>query len=192
MAAIDEAKRLLWIRSVPPRRQRTRSKSGAPTRAPARGTCARRGAPRVHRGSAATCAAGNELDRFDPALGSPPHAHVLASSGGHSRYFPIAREDPLTTSADVTGETQPHVRAVLVYSTPTRVERSSPSRPTAGARACRIAATTTTSRASARTCCGNSPHPPVRRPRWCSGASPAEDAPSPPRPARRRREAPAA
>jgi N,N-dimethylformamidase len=66
-------------------------------------------------GLAMNGAAGDELDRFDPALGSPPQTVVLASSGGHSRYYAVVHEDLLQTSADVTGETNPNVRADLVY-----------------------------------------------------------------------------
>lgn len=60
-------------------------------------------------------AAGDELDRYDEALGSPRHAVVLASSRGHDRQYAVAHEDILQTTADVTGETNPNVRADLTY-----------------------------------------------------------------------------
>lgn len=60
-------------------------------------------------------AAGDELDRFDPSLGSPSHALVLASSTGHSRYFQPVIEDFLQISASLAkiGETKIH--ADMVY-----------------------------------------------------------------------------
>jgi N,N-dimethylformamidase len=66
-------------------------------------------------GLAMNGAAGDELDRFDAALGSPPHAVVLASSRGHSRYYAVVHEDLLQTTADLTGETNANVRADLTY-----------------------------------------------------------------------------
>src|SRR5262249_50950495 len=38
-------------------------------------------------------AAGDELDRYDAALGSPPYATVLATAGGHGRHYLLAVED---------------------------------------------------------------------------------------------------
>jgi N,N-dimethylformamidase len=60
-------------------------------------------------------AAGDELDRYDEALGSPPQAIVLASSRGHDRQYAVAHEDLFQTTADVTGETNTKVRADLTY-----------------------------------------------------------------------------
>ncbi len=66
-------------------------------------------------GLAMNGAAGDELDRYDAALGSPEDAVVLASSEGHSRYYTVVHEDLLQSSAEVTGETNPNVRADLTY-----------------------------------------------------------------------------
>jgi N,N-dimethylformamidase len=60
-------------------------------------------------------AAGDELDRADPALGTPDGTMVLASSSGHSDYYRVAVEDVLTMGPGLTGSTDPRVRADLVY-----------------------------------------------------------------------------
>ena len=60
-------------------------------------------------------AAGDEMDRADYSLGTPPHALILASSSGHSKYILPVIEDfgqinaALITSLDAT------VRADMVY-----------------------------------------------------------------------------
>lgn len=59
-------------------------------------------------------AAGDELDRVDHALGSPPHVLRLASSS-HSRYYLQATEDIQDTSPFVDGESNPAVRADLAF-----------------------------------------------------------------------------
>ncbi len=61
-------------------------------------------------------AAGDELDRADPALGTPPHALVLATSQGrHSDAYLLVVEDIPNTTTKVTGTTSPLIRADMVY-----------------------------------------------------------------------------
>ena len=48
-------------------------------------------------------AAGLELDRADPLLGTPPHALVLASSEGHSDLYMVVCEEILVNSPHLTG-----------------------------------------------------------------------------------------
>jgi N,N-dimethylformamidase len=60
-------------------------------------------------------AAGLELDRYDPAKGSPAHALVLASSENHSdTYFPPPDEIHNAT-AMMDGRQNPDVRADMVF-----------------------------------------------------------------------------
>ncbi|MEU5695797.1 N,N-dimethylformamidase beta subunit family domain-containing protein [Actinosynnema sp. NPDC020468] len=59
-------------------------------------------------------ASGDELDRCDPALGSPPQTVVLASSLPHSDFYQLAVEDVFAITADLTGSTCPRVRSDLV------------------------------------------------------------------------------
>jgi N,N-dimethylformamidase len=64
-------------------------------------------------------AAGLELDWYEPALGSPEHAYLLASSEGHTNVMLEVRENFGTTMPAHGGDEQPNVRADLVYfSTP--------------------------------------------------------------------------
>ena len=60
-------------------------------------------------------AGGFELDRFDPALGSPRHALVLASSFGHSDSYQHVIEEVLMSDSAQGGSTNPHVRSDLVF-----------------------------------------------------------------------------
>ena len=60
-------------------------------------------------------AGGFELDRLDPALGSPPHALVLATSSGHSDYFQHVIEEVLCTNPREGAPHQPLVKADMVY-----------------------------------------------------------------------------
>lgn len=60
-------------------------------------------------------AAGFELDRADPKLGTPPHALVLASSFGHSDSYQHVIEEVLMSDSTQGGSTNPHVRSDLVY-----------------------------------------------------------------------------
>lgn len=65
-------------------------------------------------------AAGDEIDRVDRALGTPPHAVVMASSRGHSNYYQRAIEEiPMNLPGHGGGQQDPDVRADIVYfSTP--------------------------------------------------------------------------
>jgi N,N-dimethylformamidase len=62
-------------------------------------------------------AAGLELDWYDPRLGSPEHAYLLASSEGHTNVMLEVRENFGTTMPAHGGDEQPNVRADLVYFT---------------------------------------------------------------------------
>ena len=60
--------------------------------------------------------AGDEIDRFDATLGSPPSTVVLATSqGSHSDAYCVAIEDQMWTSAVVTGPLDPRVRADMTF-----------------------------------------------------------------------------
>jgi N,N-dimethylformamidase len=64
-------------------------------------------------------AAGLELDAYDAALGSPPHALVVASSENHSNAFLLVNEELLSNSHGLDGTQNPRVRADIVfYETP--------------------------------------------------------------------------
>lgn len=56
-------------------------------------------------------AAGDELDRADLGLGTPPEAVVLASSAGHSDEYWVVLEDVGFNQADLSGSRDPRVRA---------------------------------------------------------------------------------
>jgi N,N-dimethylformamidase len=60
-------------------------------------------------------AAGLELDRADPLLGTPPHALVLASSEKHTDIYMVVCEEILVNTPDLTGTQSPLVRADLVF-----------------------------------------------------------------------------
>jgi N,N-dimethylformamidase len=60
-------------------------------------------------------AAGFELDRADTALGTPPHALVLASSFGHTDAYQHVVEEVLTSNSRQGGTVNPLVRADMVY-----------------------------------------------------------------------------
>ncbi len=60
-------------------------------------------------------AAGLELDRADPLLGTPPHALVLASSEGHTDIYMVVCEEILVNTPDLTGTQSDLVRADLVF-----------------------------------------------------------------------------
>ena len=60
-------------------------------------------------------AAGLELDRYDPKLGSPKNAMVLASSYGHSDYYQRTVEEVNVNSGQLGGSEDPEVRSDLVY-----------------------------------------------------------------------------
>jgi N,N-dimethylformamidase len=61
-------------------------------------------------------AAGYEIDRHDPAFGSPEEAVVLATSAGlHAADYLLVVEDLWVTIPDLTGPTTDRVRADLTY-----------------------------------------------------------------------------
>ncbi len=60
-------------------------------------------------------AAGDEIDRADAGLGTPPQALVLATSTGHSDFYQFVQEDQLMTLPGQGGTQNPKVRADLVY-----------------------------------------------------------------------------
>ena len=62
-------------------------------------------------------AAGIELDRYDLALGTPPHTMLIAASHGHSDNYPLVSED-ITYAFPGRGGTQdPQVRGDMIYFT---------------------------------------------------------------------------
>ena len=64
-------------------------------------------------------AAGNEIDRADRRLGTPPHALVLASSENHGPLYLLVVEEIIMSSASISGIDNDMVRADLVfYETP--------------------------------------------------------------------------
>ncbi|OYU33101.1 MAG: hypothetical protein CFE35_22045 [Novosphingobium sp. PASSN1] len=62
-------------------------------------------------------AAGLEMDRYDLALGTPPHTRLLCSSFGHSDAYPMVPEDMLITMPGYCGTQNPLVRADMTYFT---------------------------------------------------------------------------
>ena len=62
-------------------------------------------------------AAGIEFDRYDLALGTPPHTLILASSDGHSDNFPLVVEDILCAYPGVGGTQDHRIRADMTYFT---------------------------------------------------------------------------
>lgn len=59
-------------------------------------------------------AAGDELDRFDPSLGSPINTVVLASSRDHTRFYQRVHEELAFTLPGNGGDEDPAVRADMV------------------------------------------------------------------------------
>jgi N,N-dimethylformamidase len=66
-------------------------------------------------GSVLGGAAGFELDRADPELGTPPHALVLATARGFSDVYQATSEDILTSDSKQGGTVSPLVRSDLVF-----------------------------------------------------------------------------
>ena len=60
-------------------------------------------------------AAGVEIDRADPQLGTPPHAIVLASSEGHTEAYRLVNEEISIMVPNVTGPSNPRIGADLVF-----------------------------------------------------------------------------
>lgn len=62
-------------------------------------------------------AAGIEIDRYDLALGTPPHTLIVASSGGHSDNYMLVCEEILYAFPGMTGTHDYRVRADITYFT---------------------------------------------------------------------------
>lgn len=60
-------------------------------------------------------AAGDELDRVDASLGTPPHTLVLASSRGHHQAITPVLEDVPEISTSIFADSNPNVRADMAY-----------------------------------------------------------------------------
>jgi N,N-dimethylformamidase len=59
-------------------------------------------------------ASGDELDRHDPALGSPPEEWIVATSQAHSKYYKGVLEDLLMLRDGLGGDENPDVRSDIV------------------------------------------------------------------------------
>jgi N,N-dimethylformamidase len=62
-------------------------------------------------------AAGIEIDRYDLALGTPPHARILASSEPFTDNYPLVQEEVYFMTPGLGGTQHPYVRADMVYFT---------------------------------------------------------------------------
>lgn len=62
-------------------------------------------------------AAGLELDRYDLKLGTPPHAKIIASSGGHTDNYVLSVEEILYAYPGMTGTQDYRIRADMVFFT---------------------------------------------------------------------------
>lgn len=62
-------------------------------------------------------AAGLELDRYDLSYGTPPHARIVASSGGHSDNYMLSIEEILYPYPGLAGSQDYRLRADIVYFT---------------------------------------------------------------------------
>ena len=62
-------------------------------------------------------AAGLSLDRFNLTLGTPPHARIIASSGGHTDNYRVNPEVIHYAYQGLSGSYEHHVRADMVYFT---------------------------------------------------------------------------
>ena len=60
-------------------------------------------------------AAGLELDRADPLLGTPPNAYVLASSENHTDLYLVVCEELDVNRPNADGTQDPLVRADIVF-----------------------------------------------------------------------------
>ena len=61
--------------------------------------------------------AGLELDRYDLKLGTPPHAKIIASSGGHTDNYVLSVEEILYAYPGMNGTQDYRIRADIVYFT---------------------------------------------------------------------------
>ncbi|HVM80138.1 MAG TPA: N,N-dimethylformamidase beta subunit family domain-containing protein [Stellaceae bacterium] len=66
-------------------------------------------------GSSGGGAAGLEIDCYDAALGSPPHALTVASSEKHSQAFLLVNEEMLSNTRGVDGTLNARVKADMVF-----------------------------------------------------------------------------
>ncbi|MEJ8570098.1 N,N-dimethylformamidase beta subunit family domain-containing protein [Microbaculum marinum] len=62
-------------------------------------------------------AAGIELDRYDLALGTPPHTLLIAASHGHSDNYPLVSEEVTYAFPGRGGTQDPQVRGDMIYFT---------------------------------------------------------------------------
>jgi len=62
-------------------------------------------------------AAGIEIDRYDLALGTPPHTRILASSEPFTDNYPLVQEEIFFMTPGLGGTQNPLVRADIVYFT---------------------------------------------------------------------------
>lgn len=62
-------------------------------------------------------AGGIEIDRYDLSLGTPPHALIVASSGGHSDNYQTVVEEVLYPYPGLSGSYDYRIRADMVYFT---------------------------------------------------------------------------
>jgi N,N-dimethylformamidase len=62
-------------------------------------------------------AAGVEVDRYDLALGTPPHARIIASSERFTDNYPLVQEEVMFMIPGLGGTQHPWVRADMVYFT---------------------------------------------------------------------------
>ncbi|MGB0505139.1 MAG: N,N-dimethylformamidase beta subunit family domain-containing protein [Pikeienuella sp.] len=62
-------------------------------------------------------AAGVELDRYDLALGTPPHTLLLAASGNHTDNYPLVSEEITYAFPGRGGSQDPQVRGDMIYFT---------------------------------------------------------------------------
>lgn len=68
-------------------------------------------------GLAYGAAAGIELDRYDLALGTPPHTKIIASSGGYSDNYVLVTEELLYAYAGLVGTLDYRIRGDITYFT---------------------------------------------------------------------------
>jgi N,N-dimethylformamidase len=68
-------------------------------------------------GLAHGAAGGIEMDRYDLEKGTPPHAKIIASSGGHTDNYMLVCEEVLYAFPGMTGSYDHRIRADMVYFT---------------------------------------------------------------------------
>ena len=80
--------------------------------------------------------AGFEIDRADPALGTPANAVLVASARGFSDAYQGAVEDVTTADSQQGGTVSELVRSDVVFFETAPAARCSPSAPSPGAGRC--------------------------------------------------------